>query len=259
MKSLSYCAGKLGPKAYMSTLLLILAGFGIWQQGIKNIYLQLLIAITSTIALELIISYIKNKRFILPSSAFITGIIIAMVLSPNIYWYIPLVAAFIAISQKHILRYPDNKAIFNPAALGLLTVILLFHANINWWGQSIWWLIIAFGLFISYKIKKIIIPIVFTFATAIIFTLGSYLIDNIWLNPFLYVNFFFVFVMLIEPKTSPHPKKDQCIYAVSAAIFSYLFFLIFPQYDYSVLALVSTNLLMGIIYTFASIQQKNKL
>jgi Na+-translocating ferredoxin:NAD+ oxidoreductase RnfD subunit len=248
---------KLNPKTYISILLLILAVYGAWQQGIQNIYLQLLLAISTAVAIDVIISYIKKKQLIFPSSAFITGIIIAMVLSPNIYWYIPVIAAAIAILQKHIIRFPHNKPAFNPAAFGLLAVILLFHTGISWWGQSIWWLIIAFGLFISYKTKKLIIPIIFIISCAIIFTLGNYLTFKIWNNPFIYVNFFFVFVMLIEPKTSPYAKKEQYIYSISAAILSYLFFLIAPMYDYSIFALVTTNLLMCII-SYA-VSQKMKI
>lgn len=239
---------KLTPKTYMSFLLLLLAGVGIFQQGINSVYLQLILAIGVSIALDTLITLIKTKRLILPSSAFITGMIIAMVLSPNVNWRIPVVAAFIAILQKHIIRYPASKPVFNPAAIGLLAVIVLFHAHVSWWGQSVWWLVIAFGLFISYKTKKLIIPIVFILANAIIFTLAFYLKDKVWLNPFLYVNFFFVFIMLIEPKTSPYASKSQYVYGILAAIFSFLFFLFLPRYDYSILALVTTNFLMSLAF-----------
>jgi Na+-translocating ferredoxin:NAD+ oxidoreductase RnfD subunit len=237
-------ANKFSAKTYMSIMLLMLAGFGTQQQGFNNVYQQLLLAVTTAIVLDIFINYIRKKQFILPSSAFITGMIIALVLIPGTHWYVSVIAASIAILQKHLLRYPGAKPIFNPAAAGLLAVIFLFHAGINWWGQNNLWVIIIVGLFVSYQAKKIKIPVVFIASVALIFTLGYYLIDKVWLNPFLYVNFFFVFVMLIEPKTSPYLQKDQYVYAVAVAIFSYIFFLLVPQYDYSVFALIAINLFM---------------
>jgi Na+-translocating ferredoxin:NAD+ oxidoreductase RnfD subunit len=246
MSALLQFADKLSSKTYLLILLFMLAILGAFQQGIQNVYQQLLLAVATAVVLDVIISYIKSKRLIIPSSALITGMIIAMVLGIGAAWYIPVVASAIAIIQKHLLRYPANKPIFNPAALGLLAVIFLLNANVNWWGQSNWWLIIAFGAFISFQAKKIKIPIVFIISFAIISTIGFYFINNMWINPFLYINFFFVFIMLIEPKTSPYLQSEQCIYAIVAAIFSNLFFLLMPQYDYSILAIIAANLLMCI-------------
>lgn len=239
---------KPSSKAYMSSLLLVLAVFGAWQQGFLNIYQQLLSAVATAMTLDLIINYLKRRKFIIPSSAFITGMIVALVLSPEVHWYIPMTASAVAIAQKHLLRY-KNRSIFNPAAIGLLTTIFLFNANINWWGQSNWWLLLIFGALISLQAKKIKIPSAFIICVALIFTIGNYFADNAWINPILYANFFFIFVMLIEPKTSPYPKHEQYIYSAAAAVFSYLFFLLCPQYDFSILALGATNLLMSIGYT----------
>ena len=227
----------------MAGLLIVLAIIGIIQIGYKSVCLQIILAILSSLALDFFIHYRKTKKSIFPSSAFITGLIIALVLSPQTKWYICVFASIIAIFSKHIIRYKKNH-IFNPANLGLLSVMLVFPVYPSWWGQSFCPLIIIMGLFISFKMKRLGLPLIFIFSFVILNGLFNRmsLLDSLSL-----VNIFFVFIMLIEPKTSPVYKKGITIYAVIVALFSAIFFKWFPQYDSSILALVIANIFNPIL------------
>lgn len=234
---------RLDIKVYMAGLLLVLAVIGIFKQGFNEVLPQLAIAVLTALALEFILHFLKTKQKAFSLSALITGLIIALVLSPQSKWYICLVVSVAAILQKYIIRY-RGKHLFNPANFGLLVVMFIFSAQINWWGQSFWPLIIILGLFICYKMKRLILPLVFTLS----FTILNNLLNRIsLLDSLLLINIFFVFVMLIEPKTSPTNKKGMAVYATMVAVFSALAFKFIPQYDFSILALACTNALVPLL------------
>ena len=94
-----------GLKTYMAGLLLILAIIGIFQQGYKRVYVQLFLVISVSMVLDFTIRYIKTKEVVFPSSGFITGMIIALVLASQDSWFIPVFASTVAIAQKYIIRY----------------------------------------------------------------------------------------------------------------------------------------------------------
>jgi Na+-translocating ferredoxin:NAD+ oxidoreductase RnfD subunit len=225
----------------MFSLLVVLAIIGMFQQGVAITLLQILIAISVTSIIDISINYIKHKKIIFPSSALITGIIIALVLSPGIRWFIPLIASFIAILQKHIIRY-KGRHIFNPANFGLLTVLFIPTVYVGWWGQSYWPLLVLVGIFICFRMKRIEIPFIFIGCFVLLFGLHNILLGQPFLDSFLLINIFFVFVMLIEPKTSPIARKGRIIYAVLTALFSFAFFDIIPQFDFSILSLAIVNI-----------------
>lgn len=232
---------KLTSKTYVASLLVVLAIIGGFQVGFNSVYLQLILAIVTAVALDSVIKYLKTKRIVFSSSAFITGMIIALVLAPEVKWYIPVIASAIAVLQKHIISF-RGKHIFNPANFGLLSMIFIFSAIPSWWGQSPWQLILLVGIFICYMMKRIKIPIVFVAVFAFLLSLNSLITGQSLGNPLIFINFFFVFIMLIEPKTIPATKNGRIIYAVLVASLSFIFFKLIPQYDYSILALAGSNM-----------------
>ena len=230
-------------KTYMGLVLLILTIIGIIKNGISQTIPQIIIASLTTIILDLIINYVKEKEFILPDSATISGLFIATALSINQNWYVPLIAGIVAILSKHIIKI-NEKHIFNPAVFGLFIVILLFNAKIEWWTSQITWLVIILGLFISYKVKRFYITIPY-FLTSIIISLTYNLIASrpITIGNLLFsTNLFFMFFMLVEPMTSPTNNKGKTIYGVLAAIFSFLILIFIPRFEPSIFALIITNL-----------------
>jgi len=233
---------KLNPKVYLINLLIVLAVIGVFQQGYRNVITQIFLAGSISIFLDAVFYYIKTKKIFLSSSAFITGMIIALILSPQTKPYIVIIASSIAIIQKHVIRY-HGKHIFNPAMFGLLFVVFVFSRYLTWWGQSFTPLIVLIGLFISYRMRRLRLPLIFIGVFAFLFIINSLFTGEPLLSGFFLLNIFFVFVMLVEPKTAPLTRKGITAYAVLAALFSFIFFKTLPQYDFSLLALFCSNML----------------
>jgi Na+-translocating ferredoxin:NAD+ oxidoreductase RnfD subunit len=81
--------------------------------------------------------------------------------------------------------------------------------------------------------RRLDLPIIFVGCFLILFGTRNILL----------INLFFVFIMLIEPKTTPTTRKGRRLYAAIAALFSFIFFKLVPQFDASLLALASANTL----------------
>ena len=125
----------------MFSVLLILTTVGVITNGISRTIPQIIIALITTITLDLIINYKIEKTFVLPDSATISALFIAAALSVNQIWYIPIIAGAVAIISKHVIKI-KGRHIFNPAVFGLFSVILLFNTQIEWWASQITWLVI---------------------------------------------------------------------------------------------------------------------
>jgi enediyne biosynthesis protein E5 len=237
---------KLSPKTYMAGLLVTLAIWGTVQQGYKETMPQLILAVLAAVLLDFIWYYAKTKKILFPSSAFITGIIIGLVLSPGISWYIPVISALLAIGQKHLIHF-RSRHVFNPANFGLLTAMFIFSEYPGWWAEQPWLLIVLAGLFICYKMKRIILPVVFIATYTVMLTLNNLMQKQPLLEAVLSINIFFILVMLIEPKTTPVSRTGIVLYAILVAMFSFVFFKVVPQYDFSILALTLGNILVPVL------------
>ncbi|SFL53680.1 Na+-translocating ferredoxin:NAD+ oxidoreductase RNF, RnfD subunit [Paenibacillus sp. 1_12] len=217
------------PKGYVLIILLVLtvvASLGSYSsQGIANV----VIAVCTAALLDLAMMCILKRKKLVPDGAILTGLIIALVLSPTTHWLITAAAAAIAIISKHALRM-KKKPIFNPAAAGLLAVLLIFSSGHEWWGGLSalpgWTLIllVAGGYLVVNKVNKF--PLLFAF-------LGTYFalftgislyhtidVNDIFRIPFINAVLFLSFFMLSDPPTSPSNYREQILFGMAAAIIS---------------------------------------
>src|SRR5581483_6455283 len=72
--------------------------------------------------------------WLFPSGAILTGLIVALVLSPAEPLYAVVGTAALAIASKHVFRTRWSN-IFNPAAFGLVLAVFLFGSGESWWGS----------------------------------------------------------------------------------------------------------------------------
>jgi Na+-translocating ferredoxin:NAD+ oxidoreductase RnfD subunit len=217
------------PKGYVLIILLALTGiasFGSLSfQGIVNI----VIAVSTAGVLDYgLMVMLKRKRRIL-DGAILTGLIIALVLSPASSWLITAAAAAIAIISKHVLRI-KKKPIFNPAAVGLLAILLLFSSGHEWWGGLSalpgWTLVFLAvgGYLVVNKVNKF--PLIFGFLGTYfaLFTAISFYhaldVNEIFRIPFINAVLFLSFFMLSDPPTSPGKYREQILFGMAAAITS---------------------------------------
>lgn len=182
---------------------------------------------------DMLINRAFFKKDIIPKSAIITGIITAGIIDYNQPWLLLTVFSSVAIISKHIIRYKKTH-IFNPANFALF-MAALFRVPLTWNIESNIYLIIISGLYIAYSIKKL--PHIAGFL--VVFT-GLFLTQGI--NPFMLISWFFVFIMLIEPKTSGFGVLRGSVFGAIAGAVSFLVFKFFPGYDLFVMSLFAANL-----------------
>lgn len=183
----------------------------------------LLVSSLAAAVIDSAINYIKQKKLIISESTVISGLIIGFVLSSGQpVWIFPLASA-LAISSKHFIRF-NKRHLFNPAAFGILSVVILSGASTQWNGASLWYILVPFGFYFTHKIRKLEIVLSYIAVSLILFGTQA-IIQKIPLwDAAKYQNWFFVFIMLIEPMTTPLAKKGKIAFGTLAAIF--VFFLV---------------------------------
>ncbi|MBC8088772.1 MAG: RnfABCDGE type electron transport complex subunit D [Phycisphaerae bacterium] len=171
-----------------------------------------------------------------PSGALLTGMIVAMVLSPHQSWHIAAVASAIAVVSKYVAR-TRSANVFNPAALALVVAYYVFDERT---GQS-WWgalpemhpvalvALFAAGIFITDRVNKLPAVLAFLGCYYLLFTIASFVGDpghvaGIYRAPDLHMTLFFAFFMVTDPPTSPPKQRDQVVFGVIVAVTSFAIF-----------------------------------
>ena len=162
-------------------------------------------------------------------SALITAFGLCLLLKTNL-WYVCIMAAFISIAGKYIIRY-RKKHVFNPSALGIaVTLLLTGKAWISpgQWGNDIviMFAVCCLGFIVVTKVQKLDVSIAF---------LGSYIL-LLFARQVLYLgwppDFFiqsittgslllFTFFMISDPKTAPDHATARIIWAVLIGVLSF--------------------------------------
>ena len=186
------------------------------------------------------ISYLKKKEFILTESSVITGLIIGFVLSGSEKWWLIALAALLAIVSKHVIVFRGSH-FFNPAALGVLIAVFLLGASTEWKGAYLWYVIIPFGAYISFKIKKLELIVSYFIASFILFGSQAVIQHTQIFNIFGYLNYFFIFIMLIEPMTTPMTIPGKIIFGSGTGALIFILYA-FGVREAELLALACFNL-----------------
>lgn len=201
------------------------------------------IAVFSALILDAIFLSLKNKKFALSESAVISGLIITFVLASDNAKWIFIVAPVIAILVKRIIRF-NHKHIFNPAAFGILAVMLIFKAQTQWLGTNLWFIFLPCGIYFIWNYRKF--EILYGYLLGYLLTFGIYilLIEKSSLLTILnYFSYFFIFVMLIEPKTTPITILGKYLFGFGVAFLTFIFTITKFPLDIDICSLLIFNLL----------------
>src|SRR4051812_5668877 len=159
--------------------------------------------------LDLIILRVARGDWEFPSGAILTGMFVAMVLSPREPWHVSAGASAIAIVSKYVFRTRFAN-VFNPAAFALVISYYVWNTAQNWWGALpelpplALVVLFATGIFIANKVNKIALVLVFLatyFAlfTATAFATNATRVAEIFRSPDLHASLFFAFFILTDP------------------------------------------------------------
>lgn len=230
-------------------LIIFLAGFMIFLSGKDKDAIFLLtafLAVISAIVMDSALLYFKNRKLILTDSSVISGLIIGYVLSAAQPWWIYPLASLFAIGSKHLVQV-NGKHIFNPAALGIFLTILFFNATTQWKGTYFWYILLPAGAYFAYKVRKIEILIGYALAFLILFGAQALLQKINLLNILGYLSYFYIFVMVIEPKTTPIKPLGKLIFGIGVLTLIFIFTELGVGFDAELFALLVFNSALPIL------------
>ena len=222
------------PKGLLLILLVLLTAIAAPAAGPRLVLPLAAAAVVAGALIDLPILRLRSGRWEFPSGAILTGLIVAMVLSPREPWYVGAVTSAIGVAAKYVFR-TRRANVFNPAALGLVVTFYIFDTGQSWWGAvtesvpvGVASLFVT-GTFIAERVSKLPLVVSFLGVYFSLFTAAAYLTDpgrvaEIFRAPDLQAVLYFAFFILSDPPTSPAPHRPQLICGVVVAVAAFAIF-----------------------------------
>jgi Na+-translocating ferredoxin:NAD+ oxidoreductase RnfD subunit len=224
------------PKGLLTIVLAILTVLAVLGEGLALVAPGLVGAMAVAAVIDVLILRWKRNVWEFPSGALLTGLIVAMVLSPHEPWYVAACTSAVAVVSKYIFRTRAAN-IFNPAALALVATFYVFDTGQSWWGAlpeitpvAVGLVVLfATGIFITDRVNKMPLVLAFLGAYYALFMVTAFVGDpgraaEIFRTPDLQAVLFLAFFILTDPPTSPVKYADQLVCGVIVAVSSYAVF-----------------------------------
>jgi enediyne biosynthesis protein E5 len=215
------------PKGTLTVIFGVLLAVTGTATGWSMVGPHLLAAIGGACVVELIAVAVMDRRLSWPTSALLSGAIVAFILSPDTPLIETIWIAGLASASKYLLATARGH-IFNPAALALLVSVPLFGTAQSWWGAGgdMPWpfilLVLACGAFIVDRINKFPLVLSFTAVYFGAFTVLSLIepaaVAEMFRAPFVQSAIFLALFMLTDPPTSPGRYSEQLWVGALAAV-----------------------------------------
>ncbi len=190
-------------------------------------------------------------------SSLITALILALIITPGRTYesfFLLLCAGFIAMASKYILAV-RGKHLFNPAALGVVATAFFLDQWATWWaGGDLPMLpfVLIGGILIVRKLRNTDLVLAFL-VSALASTLAPVVIRGGDIVPALTTTlahaslFFFAFVMLTEPLTTPPRRAGRILYGALVGLLFSPYIHVFSIYFTPELALIAGNVFSYLI------------
>ena len=237
------------PLSIKTKLIIFLTAFAVflWVKDKDTAFLFITaVALISAIITDLAFSYFQNKKFSVSESSVVSALIIGFVLASDNPWWVISLASLFAISSKHLIRF-NKKHIFNPAAFGIFLSILFFGANAQWEGTFLWYILLPVGLYFTYKIRKLELITGYLITALGLFGIQAVLNKVPLIIIFGYLSYFYIFIMLIEPKTTPVKPLARLIFGMGVAGLIFIFIQAQVRFDSELAALLILNLFVPLL------------
>ena len=233
MQRLSFA---LDPRYFQVIFQAVFLSYGILFLHWNADWQHYIISIGGCLLFQYTADSLKAKRFLKPSefdrwgfSVLISAMSLCLLLKTN-DWYVSLLAAFLTVASKYVLRF-NKKHIFNPSAFGIVATILLTKdawLSPGQWGSNavIFFGVITFGTIVVTRVQKLDISLAFllTFIGLLywrqVYVLAwpmDYFIHSVSTGSLL----LFTFFMISDPRTSPNHPIARIIWAVLIAAVSF--------------------------------------
>jgi enediyne biosynthesis protein E5 len=194
--------------------------------GFLESYTRTLLAIGSSIVMEMILGRLMLGKWPHLASAYITGISIGILIRSPAFWpYI--LCALISITSKYAIRW-HGRHIWNPSNLGVSAMLFLAPASVAslsvQWGNALWPMMIiwALGSAIIWRLRRFHICVTYVVSFLALAGVRSVVTGDPWLaavSPITGPMYqLFVFFMITDPKTTVRSRWGQCVVAFAVAL-----------------------------------------
>jgi enediyne biosynthesis protein E5 len=208
--------------AFITCILLV----GHLSFGILESYPKTLLAIVTSIALELVLGRIFLNKWLHPASAYISGISVGILVRSPAYWPYALCAA-ISIMSKYVLRV-KGRHIWNPSNFGISVMLFLAadtvaSLSIQWGNYLLPMLVIwVLGSIIIARLHRFHITGIYVASFLMFAFLRSWITGSPWQSEVAPITGpmyqLFIFFMITDPKTTVRSKRGQCIVVFLVAL-----------------------------------------
>jgi Na+-translocating ferredoxin:NAD+ oxidoreductase RnfD subunit len=218
------------------------------------------LAIVISIAAELALGWLVQRRLPHLASAYITGISVGIILRSPMYWPYALCSA-ISIVSKYALRI-RGRHLFNPSNFGVSAMFFLYAAAAAplsvQWGNEKWAVLLIWflGCIIVGRLRRFHITLSYIIAFVIFAGFRARMLGQPFLTEVTPITSapyqLFIFFMITDPGTTVRSKWGQCVAAVVVACVEsflrmhesihapyYALFLVFPIANLMEMALKS--------------------
>ena len=247
------------PKGNLLIVLATVTAAALATQDSSRAIPMVINAVGAATLADIVIQRIERGLWVFPTAGILSGLIVALLLSPYDAGMIAPATAVLAITSKHLFR-ARLANVSTPAALALVLAAVLFDAGHSWWGAlpDLGWggalLIGAAGWYTADRINKLPMVLVFLGAFYTLATAASFIgepseVAGLFRSPDLHAALFFAFFMLDDPPTSPVKYRDQAAFGLLVAVSAFGFYEVFG-WLYSMLAgLLVGNLAWAVVRT----------
>jgi Na+-translocating ferredoxin:NAD+ oxidoreductase RnfD subunit len=208
--------------AFITCILLV----GHLSFGILESYPKTLLAIVTSIGLELALGRIFVHKWLNPASAYISGISVGILVRSPAYWPYALCAA-ISITSKYVLRV-KGRHIWNPSNFGISVMLFLAADTVAslsiQWGNYLWPMLViwALGSIIIARLHRFHITGIYVASFLAFAFLRSWMTGSPWQSEVAPITGpmyqLFIFFMITDPKTTVRSKRGQGIVVFLVAL-----------------------------------------
>jgi enediyne biosynthesis protein E5 len=220
-KSMLSLDNRYVPPVFITLILLV----GHFSFGMLESYPKTLLAIVTSIGVELILGRIFVHRWLSPVSAYITGISVGILIRSPAFWPYALCAA-ISIMSKYVLRF-KGRHLWNPSNFGVSALLFLAGSSVAslsiQWGNNLWPMLVIWllGSLIIWRLRRFHITGTYVAAFLAFALLRSWLTGDPWQSEVAPITGpmyqLFVFFMITDPRTTVQSRIGQCAVAFAVA------------------------------------------
>jgi Na+-translocating ferredoxin:NAD+ oxidoreductase RnfD subunit len=211
----------LAPVLITGILLVGQLGFGILES-----YDRTLLAIVSSILMELVLGRLLTGKWPHLASAYITGISVGILIRSPAFWPYVL-CSLISITSKYAIRW-RGRHLWNPSNLGVSAMLFLAPASVAGlsvqWGNAVWPMLVIWllGSLIIWRLRRFHICATYVLSFLALSAVRSAITGYPFLAAVAPITGpmyqLFVFFMITDPKTTVRAKWGQCAVAFLVAL-----------------------------------------